>query len=655
MTTTAWLLGRGVELLESPDALLGRSERGGHVRLGQYDGEVVAVKFVEGTGQSILSALDKLPPPPEHPHLVRVLHRLSGTGRWVEVRSLCEGGELYDRIAEEGVLEPQEAFSLFEQVVRAVEHSHACGVAHGQLRPEHVLLSRDETIQLLGFVQPCAASGEGGSMPTVMLRPVRPLDAPELHQNGGSPAVAADQLPPADVWAMCVLLLFMLLGEPPFASAEPGACPRYREFVQTGDLAAILGSALASVPEALRPLLAKALRNNADERPTAAALAAALARSTSSDSLPTPPAPPTVPSTDANMSEATVVISSDEGAVKEQSKKRGGEGWAEGYAAGWSAATSVLTTDAPTKGEGATLTCVQSAGGAPIPTGAAASFSTPSDSELMPPPRCNPLSTTSAVTQTAQADGGPPFRPTLKQGYVRSLGWQALPQPLDILVQAVSAALVALDTPFTLREKEYRFVIRPSQEADEMPPTPQSDSPQMGVSPSASPSPFGGHRSLLAEGLLPQDDRSGMIGETAPIQPLVIFIQLFRESRTSPRHDISVRRVQGTNWRFRLFYTAFRSQVSQQLGMADYSQLSLFSPMQPRRTLPPSSNEPLSYWSHGISRSRGKRGVGSSEAGREWPSPPKDGDAAMAAEEERAGMFKRTKAKITSSSFGRAP
>ena len=60
---------------------------------------------------------------------MRVPPRLSGTGRWVEVRSLCEGGELYDRIAEEGVLEPQEAFSLFEQVVRAVEHSHACGVA----------------------------------------------------------------------------------------------------------------------------------------------------------------------------------------------------------------------------------------------------------------------------------------------------------------------------------------------------------------------------------------------------------------------------------------------------------------------------------------------------------------------------------------------
>ena len=237
------------------------------------------------------------------------------------------------------------------------------------------------------------------------------------------------------------------------------------------------------------------------------------------------------------MSEATVVISSDEGAVKEQSKKRGARGWAEGYAAGWSAAHVRPHDRRPNEGGRGDVDVRAVGRRRPNPHGRRRLVQHAVGLGADAPAPMQPIE----HHLRSDADRAGRWRaalpPTLKQGYVRSLGWQALPQPLDILVQAVSAALVALDTPFTLREKEYRFVIRPSQEADEMPPTPQSDSPQMGVSPSASPSPFGGHRSPSSRrASLPQDDRSGMIGETAPIQPLVIFIQLFRESHLAPRH-----------------------------------------------------------------------------------------------------------------------
>ena len=40
MSTQQWLRQAGIELIESSDALLGRGERGGNVRLGRYRNEV---------------------------------------------------------------------------------------------------------------------------------------------------------------------------------------------------------------------------------------------------------------------------------------------------------------------------------------------------------------------------------------------------------------------------------------------------------------------------------------------------------------------------------------------------------------------------------------------------------------------------------------
>ena len=46
--------------------------------------------------------------------------------------------------------------------------------------------------------------------PIVVLRPVRPMDAPEWHADGGLSSCLGSQLPAADVWSMCILLLVML-------------------------------------------------------------------------------------------------------------------------------------------------------------------------------------------------------------------------------------------------------------------------------------------------------------------------------------------------------------------------------------------------------------------------------------------------------------
>ena len=205
----------GIELLQSPDSLLGRSSRGHSVHMATWHGRTVAVKLSSSGG--LLSPRD-LPP---HPNIARILASHSEPGRDVELRELCEGGELYDRIAEEGPLLAEEALDVFRQVANAMEHCHTHGLVHGQLRPEHVLLGAYDEVKLVGFTRPPPeASGR-----MVRLRPVRALDAPELQ--GRNDEMPSAELRAADVWSLGTLLLTMLNGEPPFFSTVGGACSRY--------------------------------------------------------------------------------------------------------------------------------------------------------------------------------------------------------------------------------------------------------------------------------------------------------------------------------------------------------------------------------------------------------------------------------------------
>ena len=108
-------------------------------------------------------------------------------------------------------------------------------------------------------------------------------------------------------------------------------------------------------------------------------------------------------------------------------------------------------------------------------------------------------------------------------------------------------------------------------------------------------------------------------GAAGVVHPLVVSIQLFRESASSPRHDVQVRRVQGTSWRFQAFYADFRRAISHELGLLE-TQLSIFSPMTQKRTIAPAAMRPATYWEAAASSGRGGRPTTAGAASLSAPS-----------------------------------
>ena len=58
------------------------------------------------------------------------------------VMELCQGGELFDRIAECGKLEEDQARQYLVQMALAIEHCHGLNVYHRDLKPENTFLPR---------------------------------------------------------------------------------------------------------------------------------------------------------------------------------------------------------------------------------------------------------------------------------------------------------------------------------------------------------------------------------------------------------------------------------------------------------------------------------------------------------------------------------
>ena len=196
-----------------------------------------------------------------HPNIVTVITAEKQDDVFFIVMEYVEGETLEERISRDGPLELSVALDFTCQICNAVDHAHAAGILHRDLRPGNILVSSTGLLKVTDFgTSRFLESAAHGT--TVIGSP--PYMAPE--QFHGKAVFASD------VYAIGVTVYQMLTGVLPYTTPGAGdlerlergemvSSPRLRNPKVPVALADIVMKALApALSDALRPRLGRAAR-----------------------------------------------------------------------------------------------------------------------------------------------------------------------------------------------------------------------------------------------------------------------------------------------------------------------------------------------------------------------------------------------------------
>src|SRR5918998_4545429 len=150
-----------------------------------------------------------------HPNVIRALaFSEERNAPWLVLERI-RGRSLREEIAMSAPFAPEEVVPLLQGFAAALDHLHARGLAHLDVRPENVIVTPDGEVKLIDFGVAQAAGAmqepaEGGGSGTVAYL------APE--QVCGEPVS-----PATDVFALGCVVYELLTGRTPFTSSEEPA------------------------------------------------------------------------------------------------------------------------------------------------------------------------------------------------------------------------------------------------------------------------------------------------------------------------------------------------------------------------------------------------------------------------------------------------
>lgn len=174
------------------------------------------------------------------------------------VMELCTGGELFDRIIQQGHVEEKPAARYMRSVLQAVKHCHDHNIVHRDLKPENFLMTtKDENAELKVIDFGLSRFLQQGEI---------------MHARVGTPYYIAPEVLEkhydhrCDLWSCGVILYILLCGYPPFWGDRDSEIFRK---VRRG-LYSFKGAEWATVSDTAKDLISKLLMMDPRERLTAA-------------------------------------------------------------------------------------------------------------------------------------------------------------------------------------------------------------------------------------------------------------------------------------------------------------------------------------------------------------------------------------------------
>lgn len=183
---------------------------------------VVAVKVVVHNMDTYREAgiLSKL----NHPNIVKLIDVQNDDRYMYTVLEMCQGGELFHLVANapESRLDETVGKPLLFQMFKALSYLQSMGISHCDIKPENLLMSKNNTLKIADFGLAKSRS-DGGNAKGGSNR----YAAPELYTDKPYDTLAAD------MWSAGIVLFAVLSGSFPFM--EPTmACAMFKRLVYAG-------------------------------------------------------------------------------------------------------------------------------------------------------------------------------------------------------------------------------------------------------------------------------------------------------------------------------------------------------------------------------------------------------------------------------------
>lgn len=227
-------------------------------------GEEVAIKIIlkkalKGHEDVVLDEL-KLLQQLHHPHIVSFVDWFELKDKFYIVTQLATGGELFDRIVNQGRFSEHDASLVVVQMLEAIQYLHSIDIVHRDLKPENIL-----------YLTPATNSN-------VVLADfgiAKKLQSPseKLTSSAGSFGYAAPEViigsghgKPCDIWSLGVITYTVLCGYSPFRSEN---VQDFIAEVRNNNAVIFHADYWKDVSKDARRFIIKALQFDPEKRPTA--------------------------------------------------------------------------------------------------------------------------------------------------------------------------------------------------------------------------------------------------------------------------------------------------------------------------------------------------------------------------------------------------